>query len=279
MGGPRLGVAVIGAGRAGEARIRALESSARARLACVVSRGRSDSVSLADALADPSVAAAIVCTPNLLHAAAAHAALGAGKHVAVEFPLAASAAEARSLLADARARGRVLHVEHIELLSPSQAALRERARELGRPLAGNVRFSGDEGGWIADPALAGSPALGALARLHRLVDLFGPAEARAARLETRGSRRRLEVELVFAGGGAVTLCEERGAGLARATEWSIACERGRLTTPAAEPQGSLFARDLDVFLDRIERRGESYVSDARVLELLELVGAIERRLC
>jgi hypothetical protein len=41
----------------------------------------------------------------------------------------------------------------------------------------------------------------------------------------------------------------------------------------------LFARDLDVFLDRIERRAEPYVSDARVLEALELVGAIERRLC
>jgi predicted dehydrogenase len=274
----RLGVAVIGAGRAGLARMRALDASPRARLARVVSRGRPDSVSLETALADRDVAALIVCTPNLLHAATARAALAAGKHVAVEFPLAASASEARALLADAGARRLVLHEEHIELLSPSQAWLRERARALGRPRSGTLHFSADASGWIADPALAGSAALGALARLQRLVDLFGPASVRAARLEV-GAVRRLEVELDFAAGGAVTLLEERGPGVPRATEWAIECERGALTTPPAEPPGALFARDLDVFLDRIESGAPSYVSDARVLETLELVGAIERRLC
>jgi biliverdin reductase len=265
---------VIGAGRAGQARMRALEASPRARLAAVVTRGDP----LEPVLADPEVSAVIVCTPNAFHAAAARAALAAGKHVAVEFPLAATAGEARALFGAARERGLVLHEEHIELLSPSQAALRARARELGPPRAGTVRFSGDSAGWVGDPALAGSPALCALARLHRLVDLFGPARVRAARVET-GAVRRLEVELGFAGGGAVTLLEQRGPGLSRATEWAIECERGRLETPPPEPAGALFARDLEVFLDRIERGAESYVSDARVLELLELVGAIERRLC
>ncbi len=274
----RRGVAVIGAGRAGLARIRALEASPRARLVHVVSRGRPDSVSLAAALAEREVTAVIVCTPNLLHPEAAWAALRAGKHVAVEFPLAASAAEARALFADAAARELVLHEEHIELLSPSQLWLRDRARALGPPVSGTVRFSGDASGWIAEPALAGSAALGALARLHRLVDLFGSAEVRGARLEL-GAVRRLEVELAFRAGGAVTLLEQRGPGLPRATEWAIDCQRGRLGTPPAEPPGALFAQDLDVFLDRIERRAESYVSDARVLEALELVGAIERWLC
>jgi predicted dehydrogenase len=273
----RRGVAVIGAGRAGLARMRALEASPRARLAHVVSRSRPDSVSLATALADRELSAVIVCTPNLLHAEVARAALAAAKHVAVEFPLAASAGEARALFADAAARALVLHEEHIELLAPSQLWLREGARELGRPISGTVRFSGDASGWIAEPELAGSAALGALARLHRLVDLFGSAEVSGARLEL-GPVRRLEVELAFREGGAVTLIEERGPGLTRATEWAIDCARGRLGTPPPEPAGALFARDLDVFLDRIERRAESYVSDARVLEVLELVGAIERRL-
>jgi len=254
--------------------MRALEASPRARLAAVVTRGDP----LAPVLANPEVTAVIVCTPNALHAGAARAALAAGKHVAVEFPLAATAPEASALFAAACARGLVLHEEHIELLSPSQAALRVQARLLGPPRAGSVRFSGDSAGWIGDPALAGSPALGALARLHRLVDLFGPAELRGARLGA-GALRRLEVELAFAGGGVVTLVEERGPGLARSTDWSIECARGRLATPPPEPPGALFARDLEVFLDRIESGAESYVSDARVLELLELVGAIERRLC
>jgi hypothetical protein len=49
-------------------------------------------------------------------------------------------------------------------------------------------------------------------------------------------------------------------------------------TPPAEPPGALFAQDLDCFLDRIERGAPPYVSDARVLHVLDLVGAIERRL-
>ncbi|HXZ85936.1 MAG TPA: Gfo/Idh/MocA family oxidoreductase [Myxococcota bacterium] len=273
-----IGVAVLGAGRAGRARARALQRSARARLVRWLSRERPESGTLADALADPAVAALIVCTPNLLHAGAARAALAAGRHVAVEFPLAASPAEARALFELARRAGRVLHVEHIELLSPAQLWLRERARALGRPQSGVVRFSSDASGWIADPRLAGSPALGALARLHRLVDLFGPGELRAARLEEGAGPRRLEAELGFAAGGLVTLIEERAPGLARATEWSIECARGRLDTPPPEPGGELFARDLELFLDRIESGAPSYLSEARELEVLELVAAIEREL-
>jgi len=250
---------VLGLGRAGRARVRALERSARARLVPGTGAG-------ADAV--------IVCTPNLLHAGAARAALEAGRHVAVEFPLAASAAEARALFELARRVGRVLHVEHIELLSPSQAWLRERARVLGALRAGVVRFAGDSSGWIGQPELAGTAALCALARLNRLVDLFGLAEVRTARQEGR----RLEVELGFSLGGTVTLVEERAPGLARATEWSIECAHGRLETPPPEPPGELFARDLELFLDRTETGGASYVSEARELELLELVGAIERKL-
>jgi len=268
---------VLGAGRAGGARARALEQSSRARLLRWVSRERPEAGTLADALADPAVGAVIVCTPNLLHAQAARAALASGRHVAVEFPLAASAGEARGLFEVARRAGRVLHVEHIELLSPAQDWLRERARALGAPRSGVVRFRADAGGWIADPELAGSAALGALARLHRLIDLFGPAEVRGARLEASAGRR-LEVELHFAAGGTVTLVEERAPGLARAIEWSIECERGRLDTPPPEPAGELFARDLEVFLDRIETGADSYVSEARELEVHELVGAIERKL-
>jgi hypothetical protein len=159
-----------------------------------------------------------------------------------------------------------------------QLALPAHGRELGPLRRGHVTFSGDSTGWIAEPELAGSAALGALARLHRLVDLFGEAEVRAARLESSGARRRLAVELGFASGGTATLIEARGPGAPRATEWALECERGPLATPPSEPAGALFARDLDCFLDRILHAAPPYVSDARVLHVLDLVGAIERRL-
>ncbi|MCE2390334.1 MAG: Gfo/Idh/MocA family oxidoreductase [Proteobacteria bacterium] len=270
-------IAVLGAGRAGRARIAAIEAHPRCRLAGVVRRrpgpGEPD---LEAALADPGVDAVIVCTPNLLHARAVRAALEAGKHVAVEYPLAESSAEAAELFERAAAGARVLHVEHIELLSGSQRRLRESARGLGRPRGGGLRFSGGSDGWIAREDLAGGPGLRALARLHRLVDLFGPAEVSRRRLETSESGYRLEVGLRFAAGGETSLSEVRAPQLARASEWEVECEAGILRTPPASPERGLFARDLEVFVSRLETRATSYVSDARVLEVLSLVDAIDR---
>jgi biliverdin reductase len=197
----------------------------------------------------------------------------------VEFPIARSAARARELLGRAAALDRTLHVEHIELLSPAQGVQRERAASLGRPKGGELRFSGTSADWIGDDALAGTPALRAVARLHRLVDLFGSARVAGAELERRDPGYRLSIDLEFADGGGTRLVEERGAELERATQWRIECERGALDDPP-EPGtpirgGGLFARDLDVFLDRIFDGTPSYVSDERVLHVLDLVGAIE----
>lgn len=275
-----LGVAIVGFGRAGRARARALEGHPRARLVAIARRERTAAgdVAFADVVADPVVAAALVCTPNLLHQAQACALLEAGKHVAVEFPLAATTAGARELLATARARDRVLHAEHIELLSVSQRAQRVRAASLGRPLGGALRFTGSSDGWIGEPGLAGSPALCALARLSRLVDLFGEADVASAALEAGSRAWRLKVELEFRAGGRALLVEERGPGIARATRWALRCEGGTLDDPAADGQGEPLRADLDAFLARIEHGAAPYVSDARVLHLLDLVGEIEARL-
>lgn len=228
-------------------------------------------------LADPDVDALLVCTPNLTHPELASAALAAGKHVLVEFPLAPGPDGARALFALARDAERVLHVEHIELLSPSQQAQRARVATLGRPRGGALEFRGASGGWIAEPALAGSPALCALARLHRLVDLFGEARVRAASLEGRPGGYRLRAEFAFADGGGAELVEERGPSLERATRWAIVCEGGVLDDPPPEPRAGLFRADLDVFVARVLDGAPSYVGEDRVLHVLELVREIERR--
>jgi predicted dehydrogenase len=268
-------IAVVGAGRAGAARVRAIESHALARLAAVVRRPPSEPAFVAG-LADPRVSALIVCTPNALHAAQVGAGLRAGKHVAVEFPLADSEREAGGLFELARACGRVLHVEHIELLSPSQARLREAARGLGPPAGGRVTFRGDSGGWIGDASQAGGPGLRALARLHRLVDLFGAARVAGVRYAgSAGGGYRLEVALRFARGG-LELVEERAPGLARGLEWDVWCEGGWLAPPPPEPPTGLFARDLELFLARIETGAPPSPSEARELHVHALVDAIDR---
>jgi biliverdin reductase len=258
--------------------VRALGESPSARLAAVVSRGDPTGPTFAAVLADPAVAGVILCTPNLLHESQARDALDARKHVLVEFPVASGPLEFRALLERAHESNRVLHEEHIELLSPSQVWLRERARSLGRPRGGTLEFTGAAEGWLADPELAGTPALCALARLHRLVDLFGEAEVRSAEL-ARGAGYRLEVELGFAAGGVARLVETRAPGGVRGTRWRVECEHGPLADPPAERPAELFARDLACFVARVSEHAEPYVSDARCLHVLELVAAIERRLC
>ena len=272
-----LALAVVGLGRAGRARVSALEGHPRARLAATVSRELGAVATTFEiALDDPAIDGVILCTPNRQHAPAARAALERGKHVLVEFPLAETAREGAELFNCARRQQRVLHVEHIELLSPSQKYQRQRVRELGGLLGGGLVFTASDEGWIGDAEQAGSPGLRAVARLHRLLDLFGEAEVSEARVEPRSAGGyRLEVELGFRSGGEALLVEERGPGLPRQTRWAVRCERGRLEDPPREPPGALFREDLDHFIARVESGLEPYVSEARVLHVLGLVDQID----
>lgn len=84
--------------------------------------------------ADALIAAAdavVVAAPTRAHHALVLAALGAGRAVLVEKPVAATLAEADAMVALAEARGLVLQVGHLERFSAAQRALRAAA---GRPL-------------------------------------------------------------------------------------------------------------------------------------------------
>jgi hypothetical protein len=268
-----LALAVVGGGRAGSARARALAEHPEARLWGTVHR--SGEPTLAQALADPEVAGVIVCTPNLAHAAQVEAALAACKHVLSEYPLAATAGAAHALFEAARTRGCVLHVGHIELLAESHRVQRARAAELGRPLGGEVEFSGSSEGWIGDPAAAGSPGLRATARLHRLVDLYGPARVRSAALAHDARAYRLEIALEFEAGGEVRLLEHRAPGAERRTRFAIRAERGTLGDPPPLSPLGIFRSDLDCFVARVRHGGESYVTEERILHVLALVERID----
>lgn len=86
------------------------------------------------ALADPEIDAVIVATPAPTHAELSLRALGAGKHVLVEKPLALSLADARRVADFARASRRCLMVGHLMLYHPvvTRLAAILRGGELGR---------------------------------------------------------------------------------------------------------------------------------------------------
>ncbi|MBM2620365.1 Gfo/Idh/MocA family oxidoreductase [Actinoplanes sp. LDG1-06] len=88
---------------------------------------------LADVLADETITSVSVAVDHAQHAAVVRSALNAGKHVLVEKPICLDVAEARELVALARARGLVLSVVAQHRYDPVVLAVREwfRAGLLG----------------------------------------------------------------------------------------------------------------------------------------------------
>jgi predicted dehydrogenase len=114
--------------------------------------------------ADPEVDAAIVATPNALHAPQTIALLDAGKHVLVEKPMAPTVAECDAMIAAADRGGARLMVAHCWRFRDEVIAVRDRiaAGDLGeivKTRGYGVHAGWGPSGWFTDPAIAGGGAL------------------------------------------------------------------------------------------------------------------------
>ena len=136
----------------------------------------------------------VVATPNRAHVPLGHAALDAGLAVVIDKPLAASTTEARTLIAAARTRGRLLTVFQNRRWDGDFLTVQRLLREgrLGQPLRFESRFER----WRPEPIsgwreqAAPEEAGGLLFDLgSHLVDqalrLFGPAESVYAEVDVR----------------------------------------------------------------------------------------------
>ena len=81
---------------------------------------------LGEALAQPGVEAAILCTPTQLHARQALQCMRAGKHVQVEIPLADSWADAEAVAALQKQTGLICMVGHTRRFNPSHQWVHRR---------------------------------------------------------------------------------------------------------------------------------------------------------
>jgi biliverdin reductase len=119
----------------------------------------------------------IIASINRDHGPIARAALQAGKHVVVEYPLAIDFDAAEALVALAQQQQKLLHVEHIELLSGIHRAVQSALPEIGTALY--VRYTNLNAQrpapqkWTYSPEQFGFPLMGAVSRIHRLTNLFG----------------------------------------------------------------------------------------------------------
>jgi predicted dehydrogenase len=129
----------------------------------VVNVGGRDEAAYGKILADASVKAVHICTPNAAHFAMAKAALEAGKHVLCEKPLAVSSAEAAALAALARAKSlRNCTCHNLRYYPMVQQMRRMReAGDLGEILVVQGTYSQDwllydtDWNWRIDPSESG----------------------------------------------------------------------------------------------------------------------------
>lgn len=231
----------------------------------------------------PDLDAVCVSTINPFHAEMALSALEGDKHVLVEYPMALTVADSDRMVLEACRRKRVLHVGHIELLTPEHQILRGAAQAVGPLLVAAVhslspdRPMGNEG-WTYNRHLFGFPLLGALSRLNRLLDLYGAPRLVLASAKETGTDALGNFQgcfamttLFFSGGAIGHVIYGKGAGVIerrRAVEiigikGRVIVEEGRvlreqsgqreeIAVPA--PQ-ALFAQDTEHFL--MEVRGEA----------------------
>jgi predicted dehydrogenase len=135
---------------------------------------------------ESSADAVDICLPTNLHAAAAIAALEAGKHVLVEKPMALDGAECARIIDAARASGRILMcaqvLRFLDVYQPLISAAREgkfgRIRHaLFRRRCAAPAWSG----WLSEKSLSGGGVFDLLIHdVDLLLHLFGPPESVSA---------------------------------------------------------------------------------------------------
>jgi predicted dehydrogenase len=139
-----------------------------------------------EALRNPAIEAVDICLPTYLHAPVAIAALGAGKHVLVEKPMALTSEECGGMLDAAAGSGCILMVAQVLRFMPAYAAA---ARMVKRGDLGAVRWAifrrrtgvPTWGQWLTRKELSGGAVLDLLVHdLDFCVHLFGLPEAVSA---------------------------------------------------------------------------------------------------
>lgn len=277
----RLNWSVIGVGFAGRARAKAIVSDPRASLVGVW-RGRfaeeagvtcftslEEAISAADAVA--------VCSPTAAHAEQIKQILDSNRHVLVEFPLAEDTKTAEALFARARATGKILHEEHIELLDATCATLQAHIRpSIVRTVS--VAFEGPGRGDASPRDLA----LANVARLQRVVAFAGPF---AELIRTEHEPGKLTAEMRLEAGGTVKAVFQMGPYFQRHTVIDADTVAGRWTQRDDQllregmpvtlvGTGGLFSRDQRACTARILDNVPHYVEESRILHVMDLVDCL-----
>jgi len=243
----------------------------------------------------------VVATVSALHGEIVAAALRAGKHVVVEYPLSFDVMQARRLVALAAEKGVLLHVEHIELLGGLHRAVKAGLAEIGEVRYVSYRTLNPQNPaprkWTYHKALFGFAYMGALSRVERMVDLFGAVDRVSCCTRYVGEEEAgwfsgvlSSARLAFVNGVVAELTYGKGEGLwmkrrdvevqGRLGAIAFTGNQGTLVTAegsraiAVEPRKGLFVKDTDAVLSYLTEGTPLYISATQSVYALSVADAL-----
>jgi myo-inositol 2-dehydrogenase/D-chiro-inositol 1-dehydrogenase len=294
-------VGLVGAGYIAESHARGYAADPRAELAYVTDPVPEKATALAsrygaqplpdlDSLLASEVDVVSICTPSPTHAELAVAALGAGRHVLCEKPIARSLADAERIVEAGRRGPGLLMVGHVSRFEPDHHAAYlavqdgriGEVRMMSQSLVGE-RPTWSERDWLSDPDQSGGPLVDLA--IHSFDYLTWVSGARPVRVHAVGSAHEdgvvdYAVATVRYDNGAMAVVETSwahpaGHGLELTTEltgrdgritWdysgtSVGAVRLAGAAPRALSQlgNRGFLAEIGAFLDAVESGGPSPV--------------------
>ena len=244
----------------------------------------------------------MVCSLNKYHAEMCRFALSLGKHVSVDYPLALSLDETLELVNLAAEKKAILHVEHIELLSPWFNTLQKALPEIGNILSifwtnlSNRQSSSTD--WTFNTSSGFSLFLHA-AIISRLIAIAGKARWVNAQEKLLGlesgqfASRLTTVQIGFENGVIVQLIDGQGLNVIPiANQLIVIGTKGQLLAenhqqvslqltdkkedlPIVKGEG-LFSQDIDNFIKQIQLGTKSYIDHNHICQIAQLADAAQR---
>ena len=287
----RLKVAIIGFGRAGQARLKALSTIGIDQLVVVTKRPHELEqfiqlngyehmeapaiLNWQEVLDDPLLQAVFVCSENALHYEQIKAALNYKKHVCVEFPLCASLTQAQELYALAKKNNRILHVECIGTISSRHQELKHlyKSQHIRRL---EFDFTGSLYRWVLEEVNAKRFAELAFGRLYQCIDLFDEVKLVDAHLEevkeqkTQGYLLKLDMIADQQGNRSILikLTEHRQSEAKRSSQVRAYAAHEQIHLAPLQ-RSPLFLQDSKHFLALIQshhKQGSELSSDPRYIQ-------------
>lgn len=308
-------VGLVGTGYAAKLRAEALQQDARSHLIVVAGHTPdktqtfsqsygAETTTWEELIGRSDIDLVIIANVNRDHGKVARSALNAGKHVVLEYPLSLDADEAADLIQLATNQQKLLHVEHIELLSGIHQTAKAALPEIGTPFY--VRYSSlnpqhpAPQKWTYNSELFGFPLVGAVSRIHRLLDLFGKVIAVNCQARFWSSKTSeslyascictahlqfatgLIAEVIYGKGEAIWQAErslqiqgEQGAILINGQEGTLIQAEQTRSLNVGSRRG-LFAKDTTMVLDHLTQDTPLYVSPQASLQALRVADAARR---